>query len=693
MKTGVKRRKPDRLPPDAGDPLARAVDDLPGIGAARARRLRSLGTATVRDMLLTRPRRYEDRRERRTDPWVAGESRPARVVIQSAKLKRWGWRRCVLETEATAVGGECIRLRWFHMPYLAQRIAPGARLWVFGKLKSADGAWSMDNPEFEAEDDDGEPIHRDRIVPIYPLAGQVPQRVYRSAVGAALSTLPTHVAPADPRVDSLGTWPWAIRALHFPQTLSEAEYARRRLALEEFLEWQTAMTLRRAEANRAPSFPVPSQPETISRVLANAGFPPTGAQRRVMSEIAEDLGRNVPMNRLLQGDVGSGKTLVAAVAMAQVAAAGRSCALMAPTAPLARQHFYTLGQLLARLDIPLRLLIGDECHAPAEGRTGIWVGTHALFQERTHIPRLGLIVIDEQHRFGVGQRARLRAKGDAPHLLVMSATPIPRTLGLTLYGDLDVSVLDESPPGRRPPKTTVCSPSRTREAWAFAKTKADEDKQVFVIFPAIGRGAARGLKSLESEAEAIRARFHPHRVAIAHGQMPPEERDAAMADFASGDARVLLATTLVEVGIDVPGAAVMIVEHAERFGLAQLHQIRGRVGRRGEPSWCILICRGSSDATKRRLEALARHNDGFRIAEIDFQARGAGELLGTIQSGHVSFRMGNLMTDAALILAARDMARNILAADPSLSSPNHAALAGAARTLAQRFETGAADPA
>lgn len=679
-------------PAGGQDPTAVPAGALAGIGTVRARRLKTLGINTVRDMLMTRPKRYEDRRECDVRPWTEGDVRPMRVVIKGAKLKRWGWRRCLLDTEATTRAGGHIRLRWFHMPYLAQRIIPGIRLWIFGKLKAADGAWSMDNPEFEIEDDEVETIHRDRIVPIYALAGQVPQRIYRSAVAAALATLPAKIAPMDPKLDTHGDWLWAIKTLHFPKTLSEAERARRRLAIEEFLIWQTALLLRRAEIGRLSATRIRIDAGITAQVCNNAGFQPTGAQKRAIAEISADLGRHSPMNRLLQGDVGSGKTLVAAVAMAQMAAAGRSCALMAPTAILARQHFKTLHQLVAPIGIVLRLLTGEE---KVEGTAGpaIWVGTHALFQERIKIPDLGLVVIDEQHRFGVGQRARLRSKGDAPHLLVMSATPIPRTLGLTLYGDLDTSILDERPPGRRPPETFVYAPSELDKVWALARGKADEGRQVFTVFPSIGGRGAGKLKSLESECDSIRDLFRPHPVAIAHGRMPPEERRAAMDDFAAGKIPVLLATTLVEVGIDVPGASVMVVEHAERFGLAQLHQMRGRVGRRGEPSWCLLVCRGTSDASRRRLEALAHHDDGFRIAEIDFQARGAGELLGSIQSGHVAFRLGNLMTDTPLIIAARDLARDIIAHDPALAERGHATLAASAAEIARRFETGTTDPA
>lgn len=675
------------------DPLAVPVQQLAGIGTVRARRLGALGVSTVRDMLLFKPRRYEDRRECDAMPWAAGQTRPLRALIKDARLKRWGWRRCLLDSGATAADGRPIRLRWFNMPYLAQRIVPGARLWVFGKMKCADGIWSMDNPEFEAEEDDAEGFHRDRIVPVYPLAGQVPQRTFRSAVAAAIASLPEKPPPTDPALDTYGDWLWAVRGLHFPQTLSEAERARRRLAIEEFLAWQTALCLRRADIGRSPSVRFEIRPEVTADVLANAGFKPTGAQGRVIHEIYADLGRRVPMNRLLQGDVGSGKTLVAAIAMAQVAAAGHSCALMAPTAVLARQHFGTLRQLIGPSGLQLRLLTGEEGGGEGPAGPAIWVGTHALFQESTKISDLALVVIDEQHRFGVGQRARLRAKGQSPHLLVMSATPIPRTLGLTLYGDLDTSILDERPPGRRPPQTRVHPPSEIEGVWAFAKAKADEGKQIFVVFPSIGAGGPGGMKSVESEYGAVRARFHPHRIVVAHGRMPPEERDAAMHEFAAGKVPVLLATTLVEVGLDVPGASVMIIEHAERFGLAQLHQMRGRVGRRGEPSWCILVWRGSSDTSRRRLEALAHNDDGFKIAEIDFQSRGAGELLGSIQSGRVPFRIGNLMTDAALIIAARDLARDALARDPGLADPTHAILATEARALARRFEAGATDPA
>ncbi len=577
---------------------------------------------------------------------------------------------------------------WFNQPHLRPLLRPGDWLYLYGRLQ-----WMRGRPTVaaaEVEPDDGTPALAGRLVPVYPLTSGLSQRTLRILVRAALSRAADAVPeplPGDLRA-SLGLphAAAALQALHAPADPSALAAARRRLAFEELLCLQLGLGLRRRgrEADRRSFRYAP--PGEASRVFrARLPFPLTGAQARALAEIEADLLRPAPMYRLLQGDVGSGKTVVAAAALLRAVESGRQAALMAPTEILAEQHHQRIGPWLGGLGARVRILSGrlgpadrarilDEL---ARGEADLAIGTHALIQDGVRFRALGLVVTDEQHRFGVRQRDLLHRKGERPDVLAMTATPIPRTLAFTVYGDLDVSVLDEAPPGRGPVRTHWRDPAARGRVYAFVAKELAAGRQAFVVCPRVGEG-----EDDDGEAMAVsrwvaelRRRWLPAaRVAALHGRMPAAEKEAVMRAFAQGDVQCLVATTVVEVGVDVPNASVMVVEGADRFGLAQLHQLRGRVGRGPHASWCVLVAPDRGGPVAERLRTLERSQDGFAIAEADLRLRGPGELLGLRQHGLPELVFADLAGDLPLLRAARDAAAHILAADPSLGSAEHGLL-------------------
>jgi ATP-dependent DNA helicase RecG len=482
----------------------------------------------------------------------------------------------------------------------------------------------------------------------------------------------------------------SVADVHFPPSLERAARARSRLAYEELFMFQILVALKKRQLARSGgAMQIEWRDDEHARFTGSLRFELTGAQRRVISEIAGDLGRGEPMNRLLQGDVGSGKTAVAAAAMHQAVTSGHQAAIMAPTEILAEQHFENLRALLSPLGERVVLLRGgmkagerDEALGLiGSGEAQIVVGTHALIQERTDFSDLALAVVDEQHRFGVIQRAALRAKGSAPHILVMTATPIPRTLALTVYGDLDVSVLDEMPPGREKVVTAVRDEAARSKVYDFLKSEVASGRQVFIVYPLVEESEKMELAAATKMYEQLKEQtFSEAAVGLVHGRMKPEEKDAVMEGFKAGDTDILVSTTVVEVGVDVPNATVMVIEHAERFGLAQLHQLRGRVGRGGHQSYCILMVgRGASDEARERIQVLADTNDGFVIAEKDLEMRGPGEFLGVRQHGLPRFSVADLGSDSRLLLRARDDAFAYVAGDPDMSTREGALLLDATK--------------
>ncbi len=650
------------------------LDAIPPVGPVRAALFARLDILTAGDLLFTKPRRYEDRRLRPPDHWEEGAWTALRFrPAGPAALRRLRFGRAVVELRGAceADPSQAVILRWFNVPYLAKTFTPQPpTLCVFGKLKRQGRRWMLDMPEWEiVPEDEDRQIHTDRIVPIYSTTEGLGQRLYRAVIFRTLRSIPRDSAPwrlpAAPPIE----WRDAVDALHFPSSRSAAEIARRRLAFDEFLVWQTAVAQRRARARQSPALPIKTPGRLAAAALEASGLTPTQAQARALREILADMRAPAPMNRLLQGDVGSGKTLVAALAMLHAAEAGATAVLMAPTEILARQHHATLKRLVQGLGLEVGLFTGSEKSRPdIFFQPRLWTGTHALFQDNAPLENLALAVIDEQHKFGVEQRARLRAKGRAPHTLVMTATPIPRTLALTVYGGLDVSVIDELPRGRGPLLTAVRSPAALEKIWDFVKAECAAGRQAYVVYPHIESAAAE-IKTVRQEAARLRQRLAPHTVAELHGRLDPEARDAVMRAFRDGRAAVLVATTVIEVGVDVPNASVIVIENAERFGLAQLHQLRGRVGRGAHKSWCVLVTADEESPAWRRLKVLEQTRDGFRIAEADLQLRGTGDLMGKLQSGAAPFRLGNLHTDLPIIRAAQLAARELVNLDPALTTP------------------------
>jgi len=685
-------------PPDnQPSPLAAPVNRLWGVGDERARQLARLDIATVEDLLLHRPRRYEDRRRfLAIRELQLGEAATVRGKIIAAGVKRWrqGDRamfECVIDD-----GTAHLHCRWWQaQPWMEEYFLVGREFLAFGKPESLRPR-TMDHPETEwVEPGEESFIHFNRIVPIYPLTEGLPQRWLRGLMWRTLERYEAAVAPAPweellvekapttalAKPSTLNPQPLtallpiranAVHMLHFPEALTDVEFARQRLALDEFITLQIQIQQRRKNfESRSQALPCAGDNRLMKPFLTALGFKLTVAQTRVLREIRADMGGAHPMRRLLQGDVGSGKTAVAACTALMALESGFKVALMAPTEILAEQHFQNFTRWLAPLGVQVEMQTGSRktVERRASGIAGpkpsplskpnpqpstLLIGTHALLSAGFEVPNLGLVIIDEQHKFGVTQREQLVRKGRYPHLLVMTATPIPRTLGLTLYGDLDLSMIDELPPGRGGVKTFVRTTDTLPKVWEFLRQKLAAGRQAYVVYPRV-EDAADGLKAVTKEFANLGAKLAPFRVGLLHGRLKGAEKEAAMVDFRASRVSVLLATSLIEVGVDVPNATVMIIENAEAFGLAQLHQLRGRIGRGAHESHCILISDAKKPDSRERLRVLEETTDGFRIAEADLKLRGPGELLGQQQSGLPRFRFGDLTEDLALIRQARDI--------------------------------------
>jgi len=576
-----------------------------------------------------------------------------------------------------------IAAKFFGRRHLFGRFAPGDRLFVSGRVTRA-GLLPELNVSAHRELRGDEP-YRGEIVPVYGATKDLPSRTIRTTIAKNLERLVAARVDALPAalVRQHGFPPLreAWFGVHAPRELADIERGRSRIVFEEFFGIALAAALKRARREAAGGAPpIEPPPDWYARFVAELPFAPTGAQTRVIEQLARDMRRTAPMNRLLQGDVGSGKTLVAAAAIVLAHLAGLQSALMAPTEILAAQHAQKLAPLLLPFGIAVEAVFGSlgarerrtANERLASGAAALAVGTHALLTESTDFARLGLVIIDEQHRFGVEQRARLRAKSTAPHTLYMTATPIPRTLAQTKYADLDLSIIDELPPGRTPVETFVIRASRKALAYDFVRQNIERGRQAYVVAPAIEVGET-ALSSALAEAEYVaREVFSDLRVAVLHGRMPSKEKDAVMAGFKRGEIDVLVATTVVEVGVDVPNASVMVILDAERFGLATLHQLRGRVGRGAAESFCILVAPNDAESIA-RLDVLAETNDGFKVAEEDLRLRKAGELAGTTQAG-ANETIGNIVDDFALYMQAKAAAEAIVAADPELAAPEHRSL-------------------
>ena len=669
------------------DFLQTPLQFLKGVGPRRAADLQRVGLVTIEDLLYRFPLRYEDRGH--LQPISA--LKPGRQVaisgrIQSSRLRTT--RRPGFKIFEALVGDSSgsIRAVWMNQSFLQDILKPHVNVVLFGSVEARPGL-QMINPDYEVIDagdgdaadiEDAGTIHTGRIVPVYEKAGAMTPKMQRRLVFDALSRLPQDVSdpfPAEVR-DRLRLPPRreALAEAHFPQPGTPIDLlnqfrtpAQVRLIFEEFFLFQLGVLMRRRSAARESK---PAVVQVDDRIRESARkilpFRLTDGQRTALKEIVDDMQRPTPMNRLLQGDVGAGKTIVALLAALVAMENGLQVAFMAPTEILAEQHYLSLRKLLETSRFHVELLTGttagtrrrDVLARLAAGDVHLVVGTHALVQGTVHFRALGLAVIDEQHRFGVVQRATLRAKGLHPDVLVMTATPIPRTLALTVYGDLDVSVMRDMPPGRRAIATAVKPESRREDIYKLVKAQLDEGRQAYVVYPLIEESEKVDLKAATEMADHLAQEVFPeYRVALLHGRMKQDAKDRTMRAFAAGDIQVLVSTTVIEVGIDVPNASVMVIEHAERFGLSQLHQLRGRVGRGSHQSHCILLYQYPiSKQGKARLSALAGTSDGFEIAERDLQLRGPGDFFGTRQSGLPTLRTGDLLRDHSLMEQAREEA-------------------------------------
>ncbi len=679
---------------DSGRGLRTPLQYLKGVGPQRASLLSRLGLQTIEDALFFVPGRHEDRSHltpfRELAEGIAQSC--AGTVVRVNPPPRGNPRVPLSVTFRDGTG--YLTAVWFNQPYLEEKFNKvrerQQKVFLHGRIaRFRNGPLQMQHPDYEVvEDDEDETLHTGRLVPIYPLTEGLPQRWLRSllwrVVDEHAAMVPESLPEAVRRRRQLIALPDAVRAIHFPQTEEELVAARRRLVFDDFFLLQLGLAILRHREERARGISMAPPGDLVARLRRSLPFTLTGAQERVWEEIRRDLEAPHPMNRLLQGDVGSGKTIVAALAMLTAVEAGYQAAVMAPTEILAEQHLLTLRQWLPPLGVPVALLTGANkgrereaiLAGAASGEIPCLVGTHALIQEGVEFRRLGLIVVDEQHRFGVVQRATLRKKADNPHVLVMTATPIPRTLALTLYGDLDVSVIDEMPPGRQPVVTVARAEGNRAQIYAFLRQQIMEGRQAYVVCPLVEESEATDLKAATEMAERLQREVFPDlRVGLLHGRMSFTEKEAVMRAFKEGQIHILVSTTVIEVGIDISNASIMLVEHAERFGLSQLHQLRGRVGRGPWKSYCILLESGTPSAdARRRIEAMTDTQDGFRIAEVDLELRGTGEFFGTSQSRLSDLRVADLLADRRILEEARPDAFALVVADPDLRHPEHRAL-------------------
>ena len=720
------RRSPAPLP---GLALDTPLEQAPGVRFDYLRSLKKLGLETIRDLLYHFPRRYDDYTSTRPiHALMYGSTETIVATVDHVETRRSAGGRNIITVRVRDDTGTLSAV-WFNQPFLLKSLRVGMRVVLSGRVGQYRGRLTLESPEWEPYDD--ELIHTGRLVPVYPLSGNLRPRGMRRLVKRTVDTWAGRVPdPLPPTVrERAGLWDLAqaLRQIHFPDDPESLVQARRRLAFDEFLLIQIGVLQRKREWQAEPGRPLPTDHDLLARFLADLPFALTGAQQRVLEQLLTDIARPVPMSRLLQGDVGSGKTVVAAAAMLMAVANGKQAAIMAPTEILAEQHERTIGRLVAGLEVAgrpsasavttvgeewkeedpararrlaeLKKLVGvaaDKApagqvrvalltgslkarqkrelrQAIADGQVDIVVGTHALIQEDVAFADLGMAVIDEQHRFGVVQRQQLHQKGFNPHLLVMTATPIPRTLALTLHGDLDVGIIDEMPPGRQPISTRWLANAERQRAYDFIRKQVQEGRQAFVICPLVeesdkieAAAAVEEFHRLQSEV------FADLKLDLLHGRMSGPEKERIMRAFRDGETQVLVSTPVVEVGIDVPNATVMMVEGAERFGLSQLHQFRGRVGRGEHASYCILLAT-SDELGSERLKAIEETEDGFALAEIDLELRGPGEFFGTRQSGMPDLKVAKL-GDTRLLDLARREAEAILADDPALSKPQHAVL-------------------
>lgn len=670
-----------------------SLEVLHGVGPKHANKLEKLGLYTLGDMLFHFPRRYDDYSNLRPIRSLrVGDVGTVIGQIQGVfERKARGGKMTIVEAVISDDGFSAIRVTWFNQPWLMNRLSEGLNIAIAGKIEQYLGRLVMNNPDWEPVEIEN--LHTNRIVPIYPLTESITQKALRELMDQVIKFWTPRVIDPLPKqlVSEAGLMSFgeALFQVHFPDDQEFLKNARDRLAFDEIFYLQLGVSKRRKDQTALTGRVFEVDDDWMTLALENIPFTLTNAQNKVVAEIRENLRSGSPMNRLIQGDVGSGKTVVALLAARVVANAGGQTAVMAPTSILAEQHYENFRSLLVESGLfaehQVRLLTGDTNAAEREsiqndlhsGELKFLIGTHALIEDPVQFNDLQLIVIDEQHRFGVHQRSALRAKGNNPHLLVMTATPIPRSLALTLYGDLDLSIMDEMPAGREPVKTFVLRPVERERAYTLIRGQIKAGFQVFVVYPLIEESdKLEDVKAAVDEHKILSEQvFKDLNVGLLHGKMKPAEKDQVMMDFRNKKFDILVSTTVIEVGVDVPNATVILIEGANRFGLAQLHQLRGRVGRGGGESYCLLIPDQESAVENERLQAMVDTFDGFKLAEMDMKLRGPGEFLGTKQSGFAATLKMASLTDIALIEKASKFAREVLERDPDLVSPENALMA------------------
>ncbi len=677
--------------------MARLTDPitiLKGIGPTKAKQFAQLNIHTLGDLICHFPRGYEDRTRLVTIDKLEVD-KPACFKAMVMNTPRTSHIRKGLDITKVTVADHTARLSltFFNQKYTAEQLAYGKEYIFYGAVSGDFIGYNMASPSFESLD--APAITTRRVLPIYPLTAGLSNASVCKAVQQTLMLCdpPEEIIP-EPVRKTYGILPAdrAYTAIHQPATMQEAELAKKRLIFEEFFVFSAGLSLMRSARNLKHT--APFENTNLQPFYGSLPFSLTGAQRRAIEEIAADFRRGAPMNRLVQGDVGSGKTMVAAAAAYLTANNHRQTAFMAPTEILAEQHYASLSRLFAPLGIQVALLTGSRSEkdkkairaALAEGEIDLLIGTHALLSDSTVFADLGLVITDEQHRFGVAQRSRLSAKGQDPHLLVMSATPIPRTLALIMYGDLEVSILDELPPGRQAVDTFLVNESYRPRINAFIRKQVSEGHQVFVVCPAVEESEALQVKSAELWAETLQTVFADLRVCLLHGQMKGAEKEAIMSSFARGEADIMVATTVIEVGVDVPNASLMVIEDADRFGLSQLHQLRGRVGRGSAKSYCILTSHTRQPETLQRLKAFTKTTDGFRIAEEDLKMRGPGDFFGSRQSGLPAFKVADLSMDLQTLKDAQEASAKWIDTQGTADTPESKALRSRISALFARSE-------
>ena len=682
-----------------------SIGVVKGIGPVRKERLAKLGISNVADALRYFPRAYSDRR--RVTQIVQLKTGASALIVArviSVSLRRYSRRNSVLTVKVSDDTGDLHAL-WFNQPYLRSRFRKGQRLALFGKINmSSSGQLQTANPEVEfLPEGKPSPPHLFRIVPIYPATEDLSQPIIRKMMVSIVEQFPDRVReflPSSTRTRlQLLSLPEAIRNIHFPKNWPMLDEAGRRLIFQEFFLLQMGAALRRRFINTTKKIrPIvsPKAGDGGDRFLSGLPFSLTPAQRRSIEEIRRDLSFPRPMNRLLHGDVGCGKTIVAVWAILRTIASGCQASLMAPTELLARQHYAEVSSLLANENCRISLLVGSAASKEsvysdiASGRTDLVIGTQAIIQERVQFKRLGLMVIDEQHRFGVLQRLRLFEKGDYPDVLVLSATPIPRTLCQTLYGDMDISVIDEMPPGRLPVRTKCLSSSQLCGAYERLRRIIRSGNRAYVVCPAIEeKENSERTSAVETHRHLAREVFPDMRVGLLHGSMEPQEKEQTIRDFRAGRLDILVTTTVIEIGIDIPDAGAILITNGECFGLAQLHQMRGRVGRGSKQGYCFVVAHAKTDAAKERLKIFEGTTDGFEIAREDLRLRGVGEFFGTRQHGLPEVGIGNVLENDDVMRAAREEALSIVSGDIPLTPEEKEALAGElGKTYGDRLRLG-----